>query len=289
MPRWFLRVLLSVLPPLLLVPDGFAAAPDYGKLGPGALSETEMSGVQCELCREHLFDPAKAPTRLPSGYRLVSAGEYAKGDSAVAALVARDPRLASYAVGSLCFMLADTFRVDGVLAHAGGPTPMAFWWAHAEPTPEVVADSRIQGRTEWLQLRSWYSTRGTDRVRIRTTDPMAEFVDLRVRRLGPNQWRLRLPLDGEVVHAHVRGTGERRKRNTTGPGFMTVPFTGEHADRFTVFTYFGHHHQPASGEWSGKGHGVFTSAFGLPGEASAFATFYQDGWQARSGLYRFEN
>lgn len=287
MSRSAVRVLWSALLVLLVSPHAFAADSGYGKLVSGAISQAEVSGVQCELCRDHLFDPAELSTLLPDGYRFVAAGDYAMGDSAVAALLARDPRLASYAVGSLCFVLADTFRVDGSSVHARGPLAMAFWWAHAEAMPEVTPDPRIQGRTEWLQLRSWYSMRGTDRERIRTTDPMAEFVDVRVRRIGPNDWRLRLPLGGEEVQAEVRGTGKRTKRKATGPGFMTVPFTGESADLFTVFTYFGHHHQPASGVWSAKGHGVFASAFALPGEASAFATFYQDGWQALSGLYRF--
>lgn len=287
MLRWARCIVMIAGSVVLSAPIARAADSGYGELAAGALSVAEVSGVQCELCRDHLFDPARFSTRLPDGYRFVSAGDYAKGDSAVAAMLANDPRLASWAVGSLCFVLADTFRVDGVRAHARGPVAMAFWWAHAEATPEAAPDPRTQGRAEWLQLRSWYASRGTDRERIRTTDPMAEFVDIRVRRLGPNAWRLRLPLDGEEVQADVRGTGQRTKRKATGPGFMTVPFTGESADRFTVFTYFGHHHQPATGTWRAKGRGVFTSAFALAGEAEAFATFYQDRWQALSGLYRF--
>lgn len=265
----------------------FAADSRYGELKPGAVSQAEMSGVQCELCRDHLFDPATAPARLPDGYRFILASEYAKDDSAVAALVAKDPRYASYAVGSLCFILADTFVVDGVRAHGVGPTPMAFWWAHAEPVPGTSPDPRMQGKLEWLQLGSWYSNKLTDRERILATDPMAEFVDIRVQRRGANEWRLRLPLATELVQAEVRGNGERKKRKSTGPGFMTVPFTAKSANLFTVFTYFGHHHQAASGTWRAKGRGVFSAAFGLPDEAATFGTFYQDGWQARSGLYRF--
>lgn len=272
---------------LLASRPALAADSPYGELKPGATSQAEQSGVQCELCRDHLFDPAAVVSRLPDGYRFISASEYAKDDSAVAALVAKDPRYASYAVGSLCFILADTFMVDGVRAHGVGPTPMAFWWAHAELAPGASPDPRMQGKLEWLQLGSWYSNKGTDRARILATDPMAEFVDLKVQRRGPNEWRMRLPLATEVVQAGVRGSGERIKRKATGPGFMTVPFTGGSADQFTVFTYFGHHHQDATGAWRAKGRGVFTSAFGLPGESAAFGTFYQDGWQAKSGLYRF--
>lgn len=287
MPQRAIQLGMLVTLSLLAPRPAFAADSAYGQLKPGAISRAEQSGVQCELCRDHLFDPAAVSARLPNGYRFIPAGEYAKGDSGVAALVAKDPRYGSFAVGSLCFMLADSFTVDGARVHPAGATPMAFWWAHAERTPGTSPDPRMQGAAEWLQLGSWYSSKGTNRERIRATDPMAEFVDVRVRRIGPDQWRLRLPLPGEVVEAEVRGSGERKKRNTTGPGFMTVPFTGKGADLFTVFTYFGHHHQAASGTWHAKGRGVFTTAFAIQGEASAFATFYQDGWQAQSGLYRF--
>jgi len=266
-----------------------AADAIYGELEPGAISRSEQSGVQCELCRDHLFDPAMAPVRLPEGYRLISAAEYAKEDSSVAALLAKHPRYEGYAVGSLCFMSVDTFLVDGVRVHGDGPTAMAFWWAHADTTPGTQPDPSMKGRVQWLQLGSWYSSRGTDRDRIRSTDPMAEFVDVRVTRRGPHEWEMRLPLDREVVRATVRGDGVRVKRRSNGPGFMTVPFTGNSAGTFTVFTYFGHHHQEATGTWRASGRGVFHDAFGVPEESSVFGTFYQDGWQAKSGLYRFKH
>ena len=274
---------------LLLALPVLAAEPGYGELRPGAISVAEQSGVQCELCRDLLFDPAKAPARLPAGYRLVLAAEYAKGDSGVAALLAKAPRYANHGVGSLCFMSVDTFLVDGVRVHGKGPTPMAFWWAHAERVPGTPPDSSMQGAAQWLQLGSWYSTRGTDRERIRRTDPMAEFVDVRVTRRGAQEWRMQLPLAAEAVRAEVRGSGVRVTRKSRSPGFMTVPFTGSSADVFTVFTYFGHHHQEATGTWGATGRGVFHDAFAVPGEASVFGTFYQDGWQARSGLYRFQH
>lgn len=273
---------------LLLALPALAANPTYGDLKAGAISVAEQSGVQCELCRDHLFDPARVRARLPEGYRFVSAEAYAAEDSSVAALLAKHPSYSKLVVGSLCFMSVDTFLVDGHRVHGKGPTPMAFWWAHAERMPGTHPDSAMQGRTKWLQLGSWYSTRGTDPERIRSTDPMAEFVDVKVTRLGPFQWRLRLPLGDEVVRAEVRGDGQRVKRKSDGPGFMTVPSTGDAAGLFTVFTYFGHHHQAAVGTWGATGEGVFRSAFALPGEASTFGTFYQDGWQAKSGLYRFQ-
>lgn len=290
MPRFRRTVpmLVKTVVGLMLALPALAAEPTYGELKPGAISQAEQSGVQCELCRDHLFDPASAPARLPGGYRLVTAAEYARDDSSVAALVAKYPRYANYAVGSLCFMSVDTFLVDGVRVHGKGPTPMAFWWARAEPTPGTQPEAAMQGSTQWLQLGSWYSSRGTDRDRIRSTDPMAEFVDVRVTNRGPHRWQLRLPLGQEVVRAEVRGDGVRVKRKSNGPGFMTVPFTGNSAGWFTVFTYFGHHHQAASGTWRASGRGVFQAALELPGESSVFGTFYQDGWQAKSGLYRFQ-
>ena len=44
-----------------------------------------------------------------------------------------------------------------------------------------------------------------------------------------------LAADSPVL-AEVRGSGERIKRKTSGPGFMTVPFTGNSADHPTAST-----------------------------------------------------
>lgn len=260
----------------------------YGELAQGALSVAEQSDVRCELCRDHLFDPRKAPRRLPAGYRLMTAAVYARNDSALALLLKRSPRYARYAVGSVCFMSTGSFVVDGVRAHDDAPTPMAFWWAHASATPGARPDPRMKGRTEWLQLASWYSRAGTDTARILRTDPMARFVDVQVAEAGAHAWRMSLELPGERIQAEVRGDGQRQPRKSAQPGFMTVPFTGGSANRFTVFTYFGHHYQDATGTWRATGKGVFAEAFAIPGEADVFGTFYQDGWQARSGLYPFE-
>lgn len=257
----------------------------YGELAPGALSVSEQSDVRCELCRDHLFDPRKAALRLPTGYRLLTAQEYARDDSALARLLERSPRYARYAVGSVCFMSTGSFVVDGVRAHDDAPTPMAFWWAHATARAGTRPDARMKGRLEWLQLASWYSRAGTDTARILQTDPMARFVDLQVAEEGTNSWRMSLPLQDEWIQAEVRGDGQRQPRKSAQPGFMTVAFTGGSADRFTVFTYFGHHHQGATGTWRATGKGVFAEAFAIPGEADVFGTFYQDGWQAKSGLY----
>ena len=262
-----------------------AADVAYGQLAPGAASYSEVKGVQAEICRDHLFDPSFGKVRIPTGYRLVSAAEVSKKDKDVASLLERDGRYQSYFVGSLCFMSVEHFVVDGVRVHPSGPTPMAFWWARAEEDPRAKRDARMLGKTQWLQLASWYAP-ATDRARIVGTDPMAQFVELEMNQIGPNQWKLRLVLANEVVTAEVRGDGQRKKRNAPQPGFMTVPFTGEGAAFFSVYTYFGHHHQDAKGSWRAAGSGVFSGAFALRDEAQVFGTFFQDGWQARGGLYR---
>jgi hypothetical protein len=84
------------------------------------------------------------------------------------------------------------------------------------------------------------------------------------------------------VEASIVLSGEPVKRKSAEPGFMTVAFSGDAADTFTVFTYFGHHHQHAQGTWTAKGDGAFTSAFTIGEEASAFETFAQRGFRNRS-------
>ncbi len=261
-----------------------AADVAYGALAPGAVSYSEVSGVHAEICRDHLFDRSFAKVRLPTGYRLVSAAKATTQDAPVASLLKRDDRYGAYVAGSLCFMSVDRFVVDGVSVHPQGPTPMAFWWARAERDAGGTRDARMLGKVEWVQLASWYA-RGTDHTRIIATDPMAQFVELHVRQTEIDHWHLRLVLANEVVTAEVRVSGEREKRNAPQPGFMTVPFTGDSASLFTVFTYFGHHHRQAEGTWEAKGSGVFSDALRISDKANTFETFFQEGWQARSGLY----
>jgi hypothetical protein len=258
----------------------------YGELPAGAESVSEQSGVHAEICRDHLLDPSLANVRLPDGYRFATAAELAAKDEALATLLSRSPRYGSHAVGSLCFMLAEAFVVDDVRAHDAGPTPMAFSWARVTPSSDTAADPRMKGRISWVQLGSWYSDRGTDRARIRHTDPMAQFVELRVHEVAPDRWSLHMALPDGVVRADVRVNGPRVRRNAPQPGFMTVLFSGDSADAFTVFTYFGHHHREAAGRWTASGRNAFATAFRIDGEADAFGTFFQDGWQARGGLYR---
>lgn len=264
-----------------------AADVTYGELAHGGVSYSEVRGVHAEICRDHLIDPSFAKTQVPAGYRLISAGEAAEKEPGIASLLERNTKLRSYFIGSLCFMSVDHFVVDGRRVHPPGSTPMAFWWARAEEVPGAKRDSRMLGKSNWLQLASWYAP-NTDRERITVTDPMAHFVEVEMTQVQMNQWSMRLALSDEVVTAKVRGSGDRKRRNAPQPGFMTVPFTGNSAELFTVFTYFGHHHQAAEGSWQASGSGVFSRALAIPGEAQAFETIFQDGWQARAGLYRFK-
>lgn len=267
----------------LMVPVLAAAGADerYGILPAGMSSVSEISDVSAEICRDHLFDPAKFTGRLPPGYRLVTAAEYAADDPAVAAFLQANPGCARYAVGSLCFMSVGKFEVDGTNLLPSGRTPMAFWWARAEGP----RDETMRGKVEWLQLASWYSRDLTDRAKVLATDPTAEFTELRVEEIETGVWHLRLVLPGEVIEARVRGSGELAKRPASADNFMSVPMAGKGAGHFWVITYFGHQHQPVRGEWQSRGHGVFSSAWQIPGEAEVFGTIFQSSWSALSGLY----
>jgi hypothetical protein len=275
----------AVLAVLALGTPGHAADVTYGSLPPGALSTNETTAVAAEICRDHLFNPKLVRARLPKGYRLISAEEYAKNDPGLAELIKSKKKYRTYAVGSLCFMSVGSFVVDGIRMHSAAPTPMAFWWAQATGP----RDSRMQGKVDWLQLASWYSQDITERARVVANDPMAQFVDLNVTQSEPGLWRMRMALANEVIQAEVRASGDRKPRKTPQPGFMSVPFTGDAAGSFWVITYFGHHHQSADGKWSATGKGVFRDALSIPGESAVFMTAFQDGWSALSGLYKSEH
>lgn len=269
---------------MLIVTVGTAAGAAqvaFGPLPAGAVSTNVVSEVSAEICRDHLFDPSLARTRLPEGYRLILASDYSREDPAVSELLQRHPQYKTHAVGSLCFMSVGSFLIDGVRINSTGPTPMAFWWARATGP----RDPRMRGKTEWVQLASWYSKKLPQHERILATDPMAQFVDLDMTQTGTNDWRLRLILPGESIEADVHGDGNRRRRKAAEPGFMTVPLTGAHAGSFWIFTYYGHHHQAAEGQWRAQGTGVFHDALQIPGESTSFKTLFQDGWSALSGLY----
>lgn len=260
----------------------FAAEVAFGVLPAGATSTNVVTDVRAEICRDHLFDPSWFETRLPKDYRLILASEYAQQDPGVADLLKSGTKYSGYAVGSLCFMSVGSFVVDGKSVQSQDPIPMAFWWVRASGP----RDPRMQGKVEWLQLASWYSRNVVARERILATDPTAQFVDLEIKEAELGVWRMHLALPSERIEAVVRGSGQRTRRKSPEPGFMSVPFAGESAGSFWVITYFGHHHQAAQGQWQAKGSGVFSEALQIPGEASVFGTVFQDGWSALSGLYK---
>ena len=282
-----LAELTSFIAALTVLATAIAAeqAVTYGTLAPGAISIAEQSGVRAEICRDHLIDPADIKMKIPASYRLLNASALAKDDPGLAALLANTPRYGNHFVGSLCFMLIENYDVDGVRVISQKASPMAFWWVHAERVGE--ADPRMQGKSEWLQLASWYADKDVDRAGIAKSDPMAEFVPIDVDEAKSGIWRVRLKHGTETVEATISVTGEPQRRKSPQPGFMTVGSTGESARYFTVFTYFGHHHQTAEGIWAASGGGVFSRAFGVPDEAAAFGTFFQSRWQARAALYEF--
>lgn len=271
----------------LLVCVGLAGAaePRFGELPAGSVSTSETHDVTAEICRDHLFDPARLNTTLPSGYRLITAAHAARRDPALASLLQKNPKLRDHTMGSLCFVSAGRFEVDGAPVHAGPPLPLAFWWAATEG-PRHAA---MRGKTTWVQLRSWYPPAITNRSAVLGTDPMAEFSEIQVEQVQSNLWRVRLALPGETVTAEISSSGVPVPSRAEQPGFMSVPMSGRAADYFSVFTYFGHHHQAARGEWRATGTGVFSEAFSIEGEAAVFSTVFQAGWKARAGLYRFSS
>lgn len=275
----FCRLLALIL--TVVVPAAQAMDERLGKLPADARSTNLVKDVGAEICRDHVFDPSRTAAVLPKGFRLISLDEYAKGDPAAAKLLTQTPALAKHAVGSLCFMSVGTFVIDGKPLDTPSPMPMAFWWARAEGP----RDPRMLGKVEWVQLASWYPKRARDHDRIVATDPMAQFVDLDVVSAG-DTWRIRLALSTETVEAEVQVSGERKRRKSAEPGFMSVPFSGKSVDTFWVITYYGHHHQAAKGQWRATGSGVFSSALGIPGESAAFGTLFQNGWTALSGVYK---
>jgi hypothetical protein len=290
----FMRLLAAVG---LAVASGSAAqaadprAPvTYGALPDGASSTAEATAIGAEICRDLLLDPAQIRQKLPTGYRLLTAREIAPEDPGVSRLLDNanpatgSTRLADYFVGSLCFLSVGSAIVDGVRVHGPGPTPQAFLWARADGP----RDPRMLGKVQWVQLASWYTRDVLDRTRILASDPTAEFVEIQMDLSGPNRWSMQLTLPTERVTADVTGSGKRTPRKAPQPGFMSVALSGASADRFQVFTYFGHHHQESHGAWRAEGTGLFSSALALPGEQAALGTYMQDGWQARFGLYTFE-
>jgi hypothetical protein len=280
-----LRLSPTAVAVLLYTGTAGAAEPGFGELPPGSMSTSETHDVTAEICRDHLFNSVALAPTLPVGYRLVTAAQVASKDQALGALLLSNPKLRDYAMGSLCIVSAGRLSVDNVSVHAVSPKLLAFWWAAAEG-PRHAA---MRGKTEWVQLGSWYSSAIKSHSAVLRTDPMAEFMDIQVEQADANRWRIRLALPGENVTAEVSTSGPLKPSRAQQPGYMSVPMSGRSADYFSVFTYYGHHHQAARGEWRATGTGVFSEAFSIEGEAGVFRTVFQSGWRSLSGLYRFSS
>jgi hypothetical protein len=277
------RAQLTLLAATISCGVAHADESNLGKLPVGAISTSETSGVSAEICRDHLFDAASNHLKLPTGYRFRPAEEIASSDPAVAELIRLIPTTKSHAVGSLCLMSIATFIVDDKPVLTSGTMPAAFWWVAAEGPPHA----EMRGKVRWVQIGSWYSKETGHIEQIRRTDPMAQFTMIKVERVSPDDWHLSLVLPSETVEADIRTTSPSTPRKASGPGYMSVPMSGDSTEYFSVYTYAGHRIRNAKGDWRATGTGIFTAAFAIPNEASAFETLFQEGWTARSGLYRF--
>jgi hypothetical protein len=262
-----------------------AGEPNLGTLPQGALSVYDTSGVSAEICRDHLFDAASLHIKLPAGFRFRSAGEIAASDPALAELVRLNPAVKGYALGSLCFLSMRTFIVDDKPVLTSGELPAAFWWAAAEGP----SHPDMRGKTQYVQIGSWYSKDIGHARQILRADPMAQFTRIVVEQVSPDAWHLSLVLPSETVEADIRTTSPSTARKSNGPGYMSVPMSGASADYFSVYTYAGHRIREAKGNWRATGKGIFSASFALPGEASFLETLFEEGWTSRSGLYRFSS
>jgi hypothetical protein len=161
----------------------------------------------------------------------------------------------------------------------------AFWWAAADGP--LHADMR--GKARWVQIGSWYARNIGREAQILRTDPMAQFTKVEVKKVSMDKWHVKLVLPTETLEADIQVTSPGTQRPSSGPKFMSVPMSGEGAEFFSVYTFAGHRHHEAQGQWSARGNGVFAGALSIPDEASALGTVFQEGWTSRSGLYRFKS
>jgi len=145
----------------------------------------------------------------------------------------------------------------------------------------------MRGKIQYVQIGSWYSKDVGHARQIRRTDPMAQFTRIAVERVSPDAWHVSLVLPSETVEADIRTTSPSTARQSSGPRYMSVPMSGESAGYFSVYAYEGHRIRKAKGDWRATGNGIFSASFALPNEASFFESVFEEGWTARSGLYRF--
>jgi hypothetical protein len=262
--------------------------PEFGQLPDTPLSQTITSGVRAEICQQHLIAANVRTRSLPAGFRLLTVADRASTSKQFRDLLLERPEYATYGFGSLCFLEAESVVVNGMPVRASGLLLSAFWWAAVVPTDSAPPrDPRVRGTTRHAQLASWYAAEVIDRALITASDPMAEYAPVEITSLGHRHWRVALSLPNGKVEGEIRGKGDRTKMY---PGsevrFMTVASTGEHAKYFTVYSYYGHYGESASGEWSSLGEAPVALAAKHTGAALGLNTEVQDSWRSLSGVYQ---
>jgi hypothetical protein len=260
----------------------------FGELPDIPLSRTITSGVSAEICQQHLIAANVRTRSLPAGYRLETVADRAETSKRFREVLLERPAYATYGFGSLCFLEAESVVVNGIPVHAPGLLLSAFWWAAVVPTDSAPArDPKVRGTIRYAQLASWYSVEVVDRAHITASDPMAEYATIEITSLGHRHWRVALSLPDGKVEGEIRGKGDRTKMYSGSEArFMTVPSTGEYAKYFTVYSYYGHYGESASGEWSSSGEAPVALAAKHTGAALGLHTEIQDSWQSLSGVYQ---
>jgi hypothetical protein len=243
--------------------------------------------VHGEICVDLLMPIESVQAELPPGQRPLSVPERAARDPELAEALRAHPELAGRALVSLCFLALDTFEIDGRAAYPSGSVSAAFLWAYVTPS-DSPADARMLGKRNFVQLRAWYPAAGAERALVLATDPMAEFTEVTMRRASTDSWELVLDLAGERIEGRVRTVGERQPMNRPSPSFLTVPSAGRFSDFFTVYTFYGHNLWETEATWQAGGNGPLAAALVETSATLGLATILEDGWSARSGLYRIE-
>ena len=265
-----------------------AEEPAFGQLPDTPLSRTITSGVRVEICQHHLVAATVRTASLPAGYRMLTVADRAATSKQFRDLLRSHPEYATHGFGSLCFLEAESLMVNGMTVRASGPILSAFWWAAVVPTDTALArDARVRGAVRYAQLASWYTAEAVDRALVTASDPMAEYAGIEVRILGHRYWRVALSLPDGKIEGEVRGKGDRTKMYPGSEArFMTVVSTGVNSRYFTVYSYYGHYGESASGAWSSSGDAPVAVAAKHTGAAIGLRTDVQDSWRSLSGLYR---
>lgn len=252
-----------------------------GALPDGAVSGFEIAQVT-EICARQLFPADAAPSDLPAGYRLLRLSE--RSTPWATALLRQRPELADHAGGSFCFVEAGMHEVDGHPVHPGRPSRVAFLWADVVPAAAARTDARFRGtRVRRAQLLFFYDREHVDRRLAVTATPGAAFARIIMDRRG-EAWSLRLEAEESFVTAELSASGPRRRLDYPLPGYETIVLGGAARGLFTVVTFAGHHEREAEGRWRAAGAAPWARIFK---QGTSRGNFIQDGWIARSALYRF--